>query len=32
MATILIADDDAKLLKMVRRTLVYEGFRCDNRN
>jgi two-component system response regulator MprA len=26
MATILIADDDAKLLKMVRRTLVYEGF------
>jgi two-component system response regulator MprA len=26
MATILIADDDTKLLKMVRRTLVYEGF------
>jgi two-component system response regulator MprA len=26
MATILIADDDQKLLKMVRRTLIYEGF------
>lgn len=26
MATILIADDDPKLLKMVRRTLIYEGF------
>jgi two-component system response regulator MprA len=26
MATILIADDDSKLLKMVRRTLIYEGF------
>ncbi|MCK6627305.1 MAG: response regulator transcription factor [Anaerolineae bacterium] len=26
MATILVADDDQKLLKMVRRTLVYEGF------
>lgn len=26
MATILIADDDEKLLKMVRRTLMYEGF------
>jgi two-component system, OmpR family, response regulator MprA len=26
MTTILIADDDPKLLKMVRRTLVYEGF------
>jgi DNA-binding response OmpR family regulator len=26
MATILIADDDEKLLKMLRRTLVYEGF------
>ncbi len=26
MATILIADDDQKLLKMLRRTLVYEGF------
>ena len=26
MATILIADDDPKLLKMVRRTLLYEGF------
>ena len=26
MATILIADDDPKLLKMVRRTLMYEGF------
>jgi two-component system response regulator MprA len=25
-ATILIADDDQKLLKMLRRTLVYEGF------
>jgi two-component system response regulator MprA len=25
-ATILVADDDQKLLKMVRRTLVYEGF------
>lgn len=27
MATILIADDDPKLLKMLRRTLAYEGFR-----
>ena len=27
MATILIADDDPKLLKMVRRTLIYEGFK-----
>jgi two-component system response regulator MprA len=27
MATILIVDDDPKLLKMLRRTLVYEGFR-----
>ena len=26
MVTILIADDDPKLLKMVRRTLLYEGF------
>ena len=26
MTTILIADDDPKLLKMVRRTLIYEGF------
>lgn len=26
MVTILVADDDQKLLKMVRRTLVYEGF------
>lgn len=26
MATILVADDDQKLLKMVRRTLIYEGF------
>jgi two-component system response regulator MprA len=26
MATILIADDDQKLLKMLRRTLIYEGF------
>jgi two-component system response regulator MprA len=26
MATILVADDDQKLLKMVQRTLVYEGF------
>lgn len=26
MATVLIADDDQKLLKMVRRTLIYEGF------
>ncbi|MBN1220719.1 MAG: response regulator transcription factor [Anaerolineae bacterium] len=26
MATILVADDDPKLLKMVSRTLVYEGF------
>lgn len=26
MAVILIADDDSKLLKMVRRTLMYEGF------
>jgi two-component system response regulator MprA len=26
MTTVLIADDDQKLLKMVRRTLVYEGF------
>ena len=27
MATILIVDDDPKLLKMLQRTLVYEGFR-----
>jgi two-component system response regulator MprA len=27
MATILIVDDDAKLLKMLQRTLTYEGFR-----
>ncbi len=27
MATILIADDDPKLLKMLQRTLAYEGFR-----
>ena len=27
MTTILVADDDPKLLKMVRRTLVYEGFK-----
>ena len=26
MTTVLIADDDPKLLKMLRRTLVYEGF------
>jgi two-component system response regulator MprA len=26
MATVLIVDDDRKLLKMLRRTLVYEGF------
>ena len=26
MATVLIVDDDPKLLKMLRRTLVYEGF------
>ena len=26
METVLIADDDTKLLKMLRRTLVYEGF------
>lgn len=26
MATILVADDDEKLLKMVQRTLIYEGF------
>ena len=26
MATILVADDDQKLLKMVHRTLIYEGF------
>jgi two-component system response regulator MprA len=26
MATVLIADDDRKLLKMLRRTLIYEGF------
>lgn len=26
MATVLIADDDEKLLKMLRRTLIYEGF------
>ena len=26
MATVLIVDDDAKLLKMLQRTLVYEGF------
>ena len=25
-ATILVADDDLKLLRMLRRTLVYEGF------
>jgi len=27
MATVLIVDDDPKLLKMVQRTLMYEGFR-----
>src|SRR5512136_1815688 len=27
MATVLIADDDPKLLKMLQRTLAYEGFR-----
>jgi len=27
MATVLVADDDPKLLKMLQRTLVYEGFR-----
>ena len=27
MATVLIVDDDPKLLKMLRRTLAYEGFR-----
>ena len=27
MATVLIVDDDAKLLKMLQRTLAYEGFR-----
>ncbi len=26
MATILVVDDDKKLLKMMRRTLIYEGF------
>lgn len=26
MATIMVADDDPKLLKMVQRTLIYEGF------
>ena len=26
MATVLVADDDQKLLKMLRRTLFYEGF------
>jgi two-component system response regulator MprA len=26
MATVLVADDDPKLLRMLRRTLVYEGF------
>ena len=26
MATVLVADDDVKLLKMLRRTLTYEGF------
>ena len=26
MTTILVADDDPKLLKMIRRTLIYEGF------
>jgi len=26
MATVLVVDDDVKLLKMLRRTLVYEGF------
>ncbi len=26
MPTVLIADDDQKLLKMIRRTLIYEGF------
>ena len=27
MATVLIVDDDPKLLKMLQRTLMYEGFR-----
>ena len=26
MATVLVVDDDEKLLKMIQRTLVYEGF------
>jgi len=26
MPTILVADDDEKLLKMIRRTLIYDGF------
>ena len=29
MALILVVDDDQKLLKMVRRTLMYEGFEVD---
>ena len=31
MATILVADDDQKLLKMVRRTLIYEGISGGDR-
>jgi DNA-binding response OmpR family regulator len=27
MATVLVADDDRRLLKMLERTLTYEGFR-----
>lgn len=29
MATILVVDDDSKLLKMVRRTLLYDGFAVE---
>ncbi len=30
MATVLIVDDDPKLLKMLERTLAYEGFRVSS--
>jgi two-component system response regulator MprA len=30
MTTVLIVDDDPKLLKMLQRTLIYEGFRVQS--